>query len=309
MTLCAGMAGCASRHGKLLLSGTLETDDHDLIAPFTARILAIAVREGDRVKTGDTIAVMDTLPVAAAYRAAQAAQAEAEAKLADLEFGSDREKIRAAAARVDMARSDSAQGERDWRRADSLFDGHLIDAQSYERAKVTRDNAAAATRVAREQLADLERGTRLKQIDAAKAAVAGAAETLRGRRHDFEQSFLVAPHDGVVQYLPYQAGEFVPVGRAVATIQDPDDLWAKVYVPEDRLDEVKVGDSVRFTVDADRRNVFGGTVVFIAARAEFTPRNVQTPDERLNLVFAVKIMVRPGQYALRAGMPADFAFN
>jgi HlyD family secretion protein len=113
----------------------------------------------------------------------------------------------------------------------------------------------------------------------------------------------------MIQFLPYQTGEYVPAGRAVATVNDPQELWAKIYVPEARLSEVSLGQQVRFQIDAAPGQEFTGSVVFIASEAEFTPRNVQTPDERINLVFAVKVSVNPGQPGLRPGMPADFYFN
>jgi len=101
-------------------------------------------------------------------------------------------------------------------------------------------------------------------------------------------------------------GEYVPAGRAAATIHDPSDLWARIYVPEAHLDRVKPGDTLSFAVDAHLDRLFRGTVALVSASSEFTPRNVQTPDERLNLVYGVKVVVMPGQDGLRAGMPADF---
>ena len=301
--------GCTASNDGLFLSGNLETYDLDQIAPFTAELLALKVQEGDTVAPGDTLAILDTVRVAAAYAAARAAEEEARARLADLEAGSDKEKIRAAEARLEIARANHAQSERDLRRFDSLFAEGLIDAQTQERARLDRDNAVSSLKDATEKLADLKRGARTYQIEEARAALQRAAADVAARRRDYEQVFLISDHYGVVQLLPYQIGELVPVGRAAVTVRNPDDLWAFVYVPEDRLSDIAVGDTTRFTVDAFDDRVFKGTVSYIAAAAEFTPRNVQTPDERLNLVFAVKVVVSPGQKGLRAGMPADFVFE
>jgi HlyD family secretion protein len=308
LLLAALVIACA-RDGQLSLSGNLETDDHDLVSPITAQILAIRVKEGQKVAFGDTVAILDTISVAAAYRAAQAAEAEAQARVSDLEFGSDREKIRAARAQVEIASANLAQAERDWARNDSLFLRGLIDARTREQSTLARDNARSGLETARQNLADLERGARTYQLEGARASLDRAAQDRTARQRDFDRLILVATRNGVIQFLPYQAGEYVPAGRPVATINDPDELWAKVYVPEERLKEVAIGQQVRFRVYAAPGRNFTATVAFIASEAEFTPRNVQTPDERINLVFAVKLIVAPGQEGLRPGMPADFYFE
>ena len=309
-TLFAAMiAGCTGNGGKLILSGNIETDDHDLISPATAQILSIRVTEGGRVRVGDTVAILDTISVAAAYRASQAAEAEAQAKVSDLEFGTDREKIRAARAQLEIARANLAQAERDWARNDSLFARGLVDARTVEQATLARDNAKSSLEASRQNLADLERGARTYQLEAARAALDRGSQERTARQRDFDRLILTATRDGVIQFLPFQPGEYVPAGRAVATIIDPDDLWAKVYVPEGRMKDVAIGQKIRFRVDASPGKDYTAAVVFLASEAEFTPRNVQTPDERINLVFAVKVVITPGQEGLRPGMPADFYFD
>ncbi len=308
-TLVAVLLINCARDGRLILSGNLETDDHDLIAPITAQILAIQVTEGQNVAKGDTVAVLDTISVAAAYRGAQATEAEAQARVSDLEFGTDREKIKAARSQLEIAKANLAQAERDWARNDSLFARQLVDARTMEQSTLARDNAKSSLETSRQNLADLERGTRTHQLEAARAALDRAAQERTARQRDFDRLILVATREGVIQFLPYQVGEYVPTGRPVATINNPDDLWAKVYVPEERLKDVAIGQQVRFRVDAAPEKDYAATVAFLASESEFTPRNVQTPDERVNLVFAVKLAVTPGQEGLRPGMPADFYFE
>jgi HlyD family secretion protein len=303
------LAGCESRNGPLVLSGNLETDDLDLVAPFTAELIDVRVDEGDSVAVGDTIAILDTIPVASAYWAALAAEGEAAARLADLQAGSDIENIRAAIAQLQIAQQNLDQAERDLKRSDSLLAAELIDPQTHEKTKLARDNAASSVEAAQQALALLKRGTRADQIDAARAALNRAAAELSAGRHEYERAFLTSDYNAVVQTVPYQIGEIIPAGRAVATLHSPDELWALVYVPEARLNEIALDDVIPFTVDAYPDQTFKATVVHIAGDAEFTPRNVQSPDERINLVFAVKLTVTPGQKGPRPGMPADFHFE
>ena len=117
---------------------------------------------------------------------------------------------------------------------------------------------------------------------------------------------MIAPERGVVQILPYQVGERIPLSRPVVTLRNPENLWVKIYVPEGDINVVRIGDTLSFSVDAYPERSFAGQVVFISNEAEFTPRNVQSPEERVNLVFAVKVAVVADQQDLRAGMPADF---
>lgn len=308
LLLAVALAACA-KDGRLELSGNLETDDHDLIAPMTAQLIAIRIREGQQVAAGDTVAILDTISVAAIYRAAQAAENEARARVADLEFGTDRQKIRAARAQLEIAAANLAQAERDWARNDSLFARNLVDSRTMEQARLARDNAKSSLEASRQNLADLERGARTFQLEAARAALDRAAQERTARQREFDRLILVATHAGIIQFLPYQLGEYIPAGRPVATINNPEDLWARVYVPEERLEDVTIGQQVHFRIDANPGQEYTATVSFLASRAEFTPRNVQTPDERVNLVFAVKLAVAPGQDGLRAGMPADFYFQ
>ncbi|MFQ5607048.1 MAG: HlyD family secretion protein [Candidatus Zixiibacteriota bacterium] len=297
---------CSGDSGQPALSGVLETDDLDIIAPLTGKLLSIAVEEGAGVAVGDTVAVLDTVSVAAAYRAALAAADQARALLADLEAGSDAEKIRVAEARLDLAGETLAQAARDAERAAKLNAERLIDDKTLEEANLAHQNAIASEKIAREQLADLKRGARVDQLAAARAAATRAAEELALRKKSYDDAFLVAEHKGTVQILPYQVGEYVPAGKAVVRLQAADNLWAMIYVPENRLNLISVGAEIRFQVDALPERTFMSQVVFVSSEAEFTPRNVQSPDERLNLVFQVKVAVTSDRGGLRAGMPADF---
>ncbi len=302
----AFFVSCNTSHESLKLSGALETDDIDLVAPFTAELLTLNFEEGDTVKIGDTVAILDTTIVAATLRAAIAGEGEASAHLADLRAGTDIEKISSARSQLAIAKQNAAQADRDLARAQKMFDAHLIDQKRLEQMTLSRDNASATVAIVEGQLADLRRGARAKQIDAALAARERAVAEIDARRKEYARAFLIARESGVVHVTPFQRGEIIPAGKAVATLHNTDKLWANIYVPEARLDKAAIGDTVSFTVDAYPTKTFRGIIVHISSTAEFTPRNVQTKNERVNLVFAVKVNALSGQSDLRAGMPADF---
>ncbi len=312
LTLLVGalaLVSCATPDDSFTVSGTLESNDIDLIAPFSAELLEIRYQEGAPVNIGDTLAVLDTTLVAASLSAAQAVVDEAKARLADLQAGSDIEKIRVAEARLEQTKSSANQAAIDLRRSEKLHKQGLLDDRSFEQAELLNSNSTQAVTVAEQVLADLKRGARIDQISAAQSALQRAQSELVARGKNYSDAFLVTRHDGVVQILPYQIGERIPLGRPVVTLRNPEKLWVMIYIPESDLDAVTIGATLSFSVDAYPEREFNGRIVFISNEAEFTPRNVQSPEERVNLVFAVKVEVVSDQEDLRAGMPTDFVLR
>jgi multidrug resistance efflux pump len=119
---------------------------------------------------------------------------------------------------------------------------------------------------------------------------------------------VIAPADSVLEVLSVKVGDVLPANREVATLLLPQHLWVRVYVPELWLGRIKVGEAVRVRVDSFRNQDFPGTVEQINRQAEFTPRNVQTVEDRIRQVFGVKIRLPNNDDRLRAGMSADVYF-
>ncbi len=169
--------------------------------------------------------------------------------------------------------------------------------------------AAEAVVVAQAEVAVLEAGATPEQIASAEAAVAqaqAAVSTLQTRK---DQARLVAPQDGTVIAVILHAGEVAPPAAPIVRLADLSEVTLTVYVPEPRLGEMALGQPVAIAVDAFPGRTFPGTVTYIAGRAEFTPKNVQTREERATTVFAVKVVAANPDGALKPGMPADAYFN
>jgi HlyD family secretion protein len=263
--------------------------------------------------------------------AARAAVAQAQARLDDLLAGARPQEIEDARAAARSAEATRLWTERDLRRAQELFGRDLIAAQEVDRARQAFEVAEAGERSARERLALALEGSRPQQVTAARAEVKAAADRLAlllaGARPDqveaargqveqarsalaFAQSrqremTLVAPTDGVVLRKNLEAGEMANPGVSVLTLVDPRDVWVRAYVPEEDVGRIKVGQAARVRVDAYPSRAFAGRITEIASEAEFTPRNVQTRKERVNLVFRIKIAVDNPDGVLKPGMPAD----
>jgi HlyD family secretion protein len=149
-------------------------------------------------------------------------------------------------------------------------------------------------------------GPRKERIEGARAQLAQAEAALRVADAQLANTTIRAPFDGVVTVRGREPGEIVPAGSAVVSLMNRDDRWVRIYVSESRIGAVRVGQPASITSDTFKGRSYPGLVVYISSEAEFTPKNVQTREERVKLVYAVKVRITgdPG-YELKPGMPAD----
>ncbi|MFN2219409.1 MAG: HlyD family secretion protein [Anaerolineae bacterium] len=181
-----------------------------------------------------------------------------------------------------------------------------LDLQAQvDTAKAQYEVASAAVGVAQAQVDGLKIGATPEQIAAAEAQVAVARSALAAVQVQMDKLTLKAPISGLVLERPVHVGEVALPGAPLMTLADLDNLTLTIYVPEDQLGKVQLGQLVTVTVDAYPDRAFAGTVDFISSQAEFTPKNVQTQAERVNMVFAVKVRLPNPDHALKPGMPAD----
>jgi HlyD family secretion protein len=170
-------------------------------------------------------------------------------------------------------------------------------------AQAERDRAAAALEAARANAATLD--LRQQDVRVAEAAVREAAANVRRLESQVAELKVFAPLAATVLTKAVEAGEVVAAGKPLVLLGDLDHPWIKIYVPETQLGKVKLGAPARVLVDSFPNQPFQGTVTWISDQAEFTPKNVQTAEERVNLVYAVKITIQNAERRLKAGMPAD----
>jgi HlyD family secretion protein len=170
-------------------------------------------------------------------------------------------------------------------------------------AQAERDRAAAALEAARANAATLD--LRQQDVRVAEAAVREAAANVRRLETQVDELKVIAPLDATVLTKAVEAGEVVAAGKPLVLLGDLDHPWIKIYVPETQLGKVRLGAAARVLVDSFPKQPFQGTVSWISDQAEFTPKNVQTAEERVNLVYAVKITITNAERKLKAGMPAD----
>lgn len=292
--------------GGLVASGTVEATDAQLGFQAAGRIAALTPREGDRVAAGDEIARLDTSELEA-RRAQALAQVEAtRAQLDELLAGSRREEIAQGRSALAAADERVADAERDAERARTLHEGRAVSREALDKATLAVELARRQRDQAAEQLALLQQGPRPERIAAARAQLSQTEAAVATLDATLANSRIHAPFAGVVTLRHREPGEIVGAGAAVVTLMNPDDRWVRIYVPENRLGKVAVGQPAEITSDTFPGKRYTGEVAFIASSAEFTPKNVQTTEERVKLVYAVKVRVTGDpQQELKPGLPAD----
>jgi len=172
-------------------------------------------------------------------------------------------------------------------------------------AKAQYERAETAVQAAQAQLEALKAGATQEQIAVVEAQVKQAEAAADLLRVQWDKMTLTAPTSGLVMERTVHRGEMAAAGATLMTIANLDEVTLTIYIPEDQIGKVKVGQSVEVSVDSFPGKVFGGRVNYIASEAEFTPKNVQTQKERVNMVFAVKVKIPNPEHRLKPGMPAD----
>jgi HlyD family secretion protein len=290
----------------LRASGTVEATDAQLGFQATGRIAEIRVHEGDEVAAGAEIALLDRTEMSARREQVEAQIDGAQAQLRDLELGSRREEIAGARAAAAAARDRLADARRDAERTRTLFAGGAVPKENLDKAELAVDVAQSQLTQADEGLRLLEAGPRRERIDAQRAQLAQAEASLKAIDATLANMVVSAPFAGVVTVRHREPGEVVSGGSPVVTLLNPADRWVRIYVPEDRIAALHLGAPATITCDTYPGKRYPGEVTFIASEAEFTPKNVQTTEERVRLVYAVKVRVTgdPG-VELKPGLPAD----
>ena len=287
------ISGCGDRHnGRIEASGTIEGTDVTIGSEVAGRVKTVRVDEGARVAAGDTLVLIDDEEYQIQLRQAEANLASFESAYRLALEGSRREDIVQAEAAFRTAETDYARMK------------ELIDAQSVTRKQY--DDAYTRYVAAEQTYAKLKAGLRPEEIAGARVRRDGAQAQVDLLKKRVRNCAILAPSRGTVTLRAVEPGELVGNGSNVARLTFLDKVKLTIYVSEAELGRVALGQKADVFIDAfgtDR--AFGGTVVYISPAAEFTPKNVQTKEERTKLVFAVKIEVANPDGALKPGLPAD----
>jgi HlyD family secretion protein len=314
------LAGCRDTPpaDRVRVSGYIEATEVQVAPEVGGRIIELKVAEGDRLAPGDVIAQLDTADIKLALSRAAAERQGADAQLRLLLAGARAEDIRQAEAQraateadLAAARSELTSAERDFQRFDALIAANSGAQKPRDdaatRRDVARDRIRAGeerVRAAAENVARLKAGARREEIDGARARLAGVDAQIATLDKSMRDATVTAPAGGMVTQKLVDQGELMAPRTPMIVIADVDRVWANVYVDEPVVPRVTLGQTATIFTDAGGPGI-EGTITFISPKAEFTPRNVQTAEERSKLVFRVKVTVDNRKGVLKQGMPVE----
>jgi len=304
------LAGCGNNHpGMIDASGTLESVDVNVGTKVPGQILRLYVDEGSRVRTGDTLALLDQSTLRLQWAQAQAGVDLARAQYQMLLNGARAEDINTAKETLLQAESTFKNASDDFDRMKSLLAAHSVTQKQFDDADSRLAVARAQYNSAEQNLQKMRRFARPEEIAAAKARVDQAAAGASLLRQQLDDACILAPVPGIVTHKPVEQGELLAVGATVATISRLDTLNLMIYVIDTELGKVRLGAPADVSVDTYPNRSFPGHVVYISPIAEFTPKNIQTKEDRTKLVYGVKLEVDNREGVLKAGMPADASLH
>ena len=304
------LAGCTRGEddGRIHASGHLEATEVRLAATLGGRLLEAPFEEGAPVAAGDLVARFDTVDLGHELAQARAALDGAEAQLALLVAGSRAEDLRRAEESLARARAELDAARRDLGRLEGLADRGAATEKARDDARTRQEVAERSVAGIRAELDKLVAGPRRQEVDAARAQRAAAAARVAAIQQRMADSQVYAPVDGVLTERVAEPGEVLPPGATLAVLTVLSRPWLNVWVDQPSLAAIRLGDPVEVRV-VGRSGSFPGVVAFVSPTAEFTPKNVQTPEERAKLVFRVKVALDNPDGLLKPGMPADAYFG
>ena len=292
---------------RVVVHGNVDIRQVSLAFDGSGRIALLMVEEGQRVKAGDTLAVLDTRTLRLQLDQAQGQEEAQLQTLLRLQHGSRPEEIKQAQSRLRAAQADASRADQDLARLQSIAamtQGRGVSAQDLDKAQ----SAAQANKAKVDELQDAlrlaELGPRAEEVANAQAMLKAAKAQVALLMHEIAQGELKAPADAVVRSRLLEPGDMATPQRPVFALALTQPKWVRVYVSESDLGRIKPGMAARVWTDSQPDKPWTGHIGYISSVAEFTPKSVQTEELRTSLVYEVRVLVDDPRDDLRLGQPA-----
>ncbi len=299
-----------SQHNQpLTLYGNVDIRTVNMSFRVGGRLASLNVDEGDTIKRGDVLGKLDQAPLHNALQQSQANVAAAQAKYDLMMAGYRSEEIAQAAAAERQAHASWEYADKFYQRQLGLWNSRAVSADALSDARSSRDQAAANLKAARDKLAQYQAGNRPQEIAEAKASLEQAQAALAQASLDLQDATLIAPSDGTLLTRSVEPGSMLSAGSSVLTLSLTRPVWIRAYVDEPNLNQAQPGRKVLIYTDGRPNKPWHGQVGFVSPTAEFTPKSVETPDLRTDLVYRLRIIVTDPDDTLRQGMPVTLRFS
>ena len=293
----------------LTLYGNVDIRTVNLSFRVGGRLASLSVDEGDAIKAGQTLGELDRAPYENALQQAQANVSTAQAQYDLMMAGYRSEEIAQAAAAVNQAQAAYDYAQNFYQRQLGLRKSSAISANDLENARSSRDQAQATLKSAQDKLSQYHTGNRPQDIAQAKASLEQAQAQLAQAELDLHDTTLIAPSDGMLMTRAVEPGSMLSAGSTVLTLSLTRPVWVRAYVDEPNLGQMQPGRELLLYTDGRPDKPYHGKVGFVSPTAEFTPKTVETPDLRTDLVYRLRIIVTDADDALRQGMPVTVKVN
>jgi HlyD family secretion protein len=300
-------SSCRKEEGPTTVSasGTIEVIEVTVSAKTSGQVDRLLVDEGSQVKSGDILAVVDSASLQIQLEQAEGGVGFAEAQLELLLKGARIEDIRQAEAALKQAEANLKLARENRDRIHVLFEKAAATPQQNDDAETRLAVAVAQHGAAQQALEKLIKFARPEDIKSAQARLDQAVAARDLLKKTISDATIVSPQSGIVTTKITEQGEYVGPGTPLVTIADLSRVHLNIYITETELGKVRLGQEAEVTIDSYPGRVFTGRVIFISPEAEFTPKNVQTKEERVKLVYRVKVEIPNPENILKPGMPAD----
>ena len=299
--------GCGNGNEKntISASGNIEATNAVVSSKVTGQVIAIKYDEGSRVNEGDTVMIIDHDNLEIQLQQAKAAENAADAQLKLLKEGARSEDIQQAQDAVKQAKINMDLAERDFNRMQQLYTSNTITKKQFDDVQAKYELTQAQYNSVQENLKKMKNFARPEEIKQAQANLNRQKAVVDLLKKNISDSYVVSPITGFIVQKYVEKGETVSMLSSLFKVSELRTVKLVIYVSEENLGKVKLGQKADVSTDTYKDKNYKGTVIYISPEAEFTPKNIQTKDERTKLVYAVKIEINNPDFELKPGMPAD----
>lgn len=297
------------QNNGLTLYGNVDIRTVNMSFRVGGRLQSLSVDEGDAIKQGQTLGQLDKAPYENALMQAKANVATAQAQYDLMMAGYRAEEIAQAAAAVKQAQAAYDYAQSYLQRQQGLWNSRLLSANDLANARSSRDQALASLKAAQDKLSQYRAGNRPQEIAQAKASLEQAQAQLAQSTLDLQDTVLTAPSDGTLLTRAVEPGSMLTAGSTVLTLSLTHPVWVRAYVDEKNLNQAQPGREILLYTDGRPDKPYHGKIGFVSPTAEFTPKTVETPDLRTDLVYRLRIIVTDADDSLRQGMPVTLKFS
>jgi len=290
---------------EIEVTGIIEAIKTEIKAQAQGEVKQILVQEGQKVKKGDVLCRLDEEKLRIQLSQVKAGQDAAQAKLKLAKMGTKKEMIAVAKNQVEIAAKQLELAEKDAERLARLFSQGSVSLSQKERADLALKTAQEQHKNAQENYQMAVRGREKEEIEMVEAEIQGLLAQEQYLLRLIQDTEIRSPVDGILEIRHIEVGELALPGAILFSLIDPHQTYVQAYVPEKYTGRVKLGSEVAVSCDSYPGKTYNGKVNYISDEAEFAPKNIQTKEERLKLVYMIKSYLENTAGELKPGMPVD----